>query len=175
MSNSTVSQLKKRISQLNRLIAKFPTVRSLIRKWVFELVVLEGELESFTAPQQLTIWDVKMIELDFSRPDLVENFGKKAGSGVIVFEDFGKGYFVGFKFGYEAKDKLKDMGAKWNLSEKAWCFPVEVSGNSQEEKLASFKASARKRVDEVIESFKDSLFSEEGKEYKIPCKSLVEF
>ncbi len=51
MSNSTISQLKKRIAQLNRLIAKFPRSRSLVRKWGFELVVLEGKLEDLTAPK----------------------------------------------------------------------------------------------------------------------------
>ena len=64
-SISTNSQLSKRINQLNNLISKFPRVRSLIRKWAFELTVLEGRLETLKAvavvePKQLTIWDVAM-------------------------------------------------------------------------------------------------------------------
>ena len=71
MKNSTIStakELSKRISQLNSLISKFPRVRSLIRKWAFELTVLEGRLEALKAvavvetPQQLTIWDMKPVE-----------------------------------------------------------------------------------------------------------------
>ena len=69
MKNSTIStakQLSKRISQLNSLIVKFPRVRSLVRKWAFELTILEGRLESLKAveivekPIQLTIWDAPM-------------------------------------------------------------------------------------------------------------------
>ena len=60
----TINQLKARIQQLENLIKKFPTVRSLVRRWGFELVVLEGKLEVLEArkpeaPKQLTIWDVK--------------------------------------------------------------------------------------------------------------------
>lgn len=64
----TVAQLKKRIQQLNNLIGKFPTVRSLVRKWGFELVTLEGQVETLETrkrpetPKQLTIWDVKPME-----------------------------------------------------------------------------------------------------------------
>ena len=71
----TVAQLKARIQQLNSLIAKFPTVRSLVRKWGFELVTLEGQVETLETrkrpetPKQLTIWDVPMtgIETPFER------------------------------------------------------------------------------------------------------------
>lgn len=65
-STTTAAQISKRINQLNSLIAKFPRVRSLIRKWGFELTLLEGRLEALKAvavvetPQQLTIWDVTM-------------------------------------------------------------------------------------------------------------------
>ena len=81
MKNSTIStakELSKRISQLNSLISKFPRVRSLIRKWAFELTVLEGRLEALKAvavvetPQQLTIWDMKPVEkIDWFFPPLV--------------------------------------------------------------------------------------------------------
>ena len=71
----TINQLKSRIQQLENLIKKFPTVRSLVRKWGFELVRLEGKLEAIQArkqpetPKQLTIWDVPMtgIETPFER------------------------------------------------------------------------------------------------------------
>jgi hypothetical protein len=66
MKNSTIStakQLSKRIAQLNNLMVKFARVRSLVRKWAFELTILDGRLESLKAvkvvekPIQLTIWD----------------------------------------------------------------------------------------------------------------------
>ena len=70
----TVAQLKARIQQLNSLIAKFPAVRSLVRKWGFELTVLEGMIERHTVQQaetpkqkQLTIWDIKPMEQIDSR------------------------------------------------------------------------------------------------------------
>lgn len=62
----TVAQLKSRIQQLENLIAKFPRVRSLVRKWGFELVTLEGQVETLETrkqpetQKQLTIWDVPM-------------------------------------------------------------------------------------------------------------------
>ena len=66
----TIDQLKNRIQQLNNLIAKFPRVRSLVRKWGFELTVLEGKVEALEArkqpetpkQKQLTIWDIKPME-----------------------------------------------------------------------------------------------------------------
>ena len=72
MKNSTIStksQLSKQINQLKNLISKFPSVRSLVRKWGFELTVLEGRLESLKAvavvetPKQLTIWDIAPMNL----------------------------------------------------------------------------------------------------------------
>ena len=66
----TIDQLKNRIQQLNNLIAKFPRVRSLVRKWGFELTVLEGQVETLETrkqpetpkQKQLTIWDIKPME-----------------------------------------------------------------------------------------------------------------
>jgi hypothetical protein len=82
-----VAQLKARIQQLNSLIAKFPTVRSLVRKWGFELVTLEGQVETLEAqkpeePKQLTIWDIKPMS-NFEK--LVAQFdgNKKAASYVL--------------------------------------------------------------------------------------------
>lgn len=68
----TINQLKSRIQQLENLIAKFPRVRSLVRKWGFELTVLEGKVEALEArkpeePKQLTIWDIKPMEQIDSR------------------------------------------------------------------------------------------------------------
>jgi hypothetical protein len=79
MKNSTTAdQLSKRISQLNSLIQKFPNVRSLIRRWGFELTQLEGRLEALKAaavvekPKQLTIWDVPVMKkMDWFFPPLV--------------------------------------------------------------------------------------------------------
>jgi hypothetical protein len=78
MKNSTIStknQIQKRIDQLNSLIVKFARVRSLIRKWAFELTQLEGRLESLKAveivekPIQLTVPVMKKIDWFF--PPLV--------------------------------------------------------------------------------------------------------
>jgi hypothetical protein len=81
MKNSTIStknQIQKRIDQLNSLIVKFARVRSLIRKWAFELTQLEGRLEALKAvkvvekPKQLTIWDAPVMEkIDWFFPPLV--------------------------------------------------------------------------------------------------------
>jgi hypothetical protein len=80
MKNSTTAtakQIRLRINQLNNLISKFPRVRSLVRKWAFELTILEGRLETLKAvavvePKQLTIWDVKPVEkIDWFFPPLV--------------------------------------------------------------------------------------------------------
>ena len=76
-SISTKSQLSKRINQLNNLIVKFPRVRSLVRKWAFELTQLEGRLEALKSvavvesPRQLTIWNAPVMEKieQFPRPD----------------------------------------------------------------------------------------------------------
>lgn len=67
----TIDQLKARIQQLNSLIAKFPSVRSLVRKWGFELVQLEGKVEALNAPspqapKQLTIWDMIMEATEYT-------------------------------------------------------------------------------------------------------------
>jgi hypothetical protein len=78
MKNSTIStknQIQKRIDQLNSLIVKFARVRSLVRKWAFELTQLEGRLESLKAveivekPIQLTVPVMKKIDWFF--PPLV--------------------------------------------------------------------------------------------------------
>ena len=71
----TAQQLKSQIKHLENLIKKFPTVRSLVRKWGFELVQLEGKLEAIEArkqpetpkQKQLTIWDIKPMEQIDSR------------------------------------------------------------------------------------------------------------
>ena len=79
-SISTKSQLSKRINQLNNLISKFPRVRSLIRKWAFELTILEGRLEALKAvavvetPKQLTIWDIAPMNLTHGLTDKKLNY-----------------------------------------------------------------------------------------------------
>lgn len=87
MKNSTIStksQLSKQINQLKNLISKFPSVRSLVRKWGFELTVLEGRLESLKAvavvetPKQLTIWDIAPMNL---------THGLTAGKKLNYWED----------------------------------------------------------------------------------------
>jgi hypothetical protein len=84
MKNSTIStakQLSKRISQLNSLIQKFPNVRSLIRRWGFELTQLEGRLEALKAVKvvekpQLTIWDAPM-EIEGTKQNPINIFFKE--------------------------------------------------------------------------------------------------
>jgi hypothetical protein len=80
MKNST-TQLSKRISQLNSLIQKFPNVRSLIRRWGFELTQLEGRLEALKAVKvvekpQLTIWDAPM-EIEGTKQNPINIFFKE--------------------------------------------------------------------------------------------------
>ena len=97
----TIDQLKNRIQQLNNLIGKFPTVRSLVRKWGFELVTLEGQVETLETrkrpetPKQLTIWDVKPV---------LEITHRKT---------------------YEYKEQIKSLGCKWNPSKRVWVAPNE--------------------------------------------------
>jgi hypothetical protein len=82
MKNSTTAdQLSKRISQLNSLIQKFPNVRSLIRRWGFELTQLEGRLEALKAVKvvekpQLTIWDAPM-EIEGTKQNPINIFFKE--------------------------------------------------------------------------------------------------
>jgi hypothetical protein len=83
MKNSTTAtakQIRLRINQLNNLISKFPRVRSLVRKWGFELTILEGRLESLKAvavvetPKQLTIWDIAPMNLTHGLTDKKLNY-----------------------------------------------------------------------------------------------------
>ena len=94
MKNSTIStksQLSKQINQLKNLISKFPSVRSLVRKWGFELTVLEGRLESLKAvavvetPKQLTIWDIAPMNL---------THGLTADKKLNYWEDAGKAHLI---------------------------------------------------------------------------------
>ena len=98
MKNSTIStistakQLSKKINQLKNLIKKFPSVRSLIRRWGFELVILEGRLEALKAvvavvetPQQLTIWDIAPMNL---------THGLTADKKLNYWEDAGKAHLI---------------------------------------------------------------------------------
>jgi hypothetical protein len=86
MKNSTIStakQIQHRINQLNSLIQKFPNVRSLIRRWGFELTQLEGRLETLKAvvvvekPIQLTIWDAPIMEIEGTKQNPINIFFKE--------------------------------------------------------------------------------------------------
>ena len=55
----TLQQLQKRAKQLNNLIAKFPTVRSAIRKWAFELVRVEAEIERLQPKITAITWTIE--------------------------------------------------------------------------------------------------------------------
>jgi hypothetical protein len=101
MKNSTIStakQIQHRINQLNSLIVKFARVRSLIRKWAFELTILEGRLESLKAveivekpPIQLTIWDIQMSSTESNASfdstkimtEIVQKSSKASWGGII--------------------------------------------------------------------------------------------
>lgn len=113
----TVAQLKNRIQQLNNLIAKFPRVRSLVRKWGFELTVLEGKVEALEArkpeaPKQLTIWGVKPMSLE------------------IVSKNT-----------FHIKDQLKSWGCKWDSIKKAWIAPNEQVYNQAITELEKYEES----------------------------------
>lgn len=92
----TVVQLKKRIQQLENLIAKFPRVRSLVRKWGFELTVLEGQVETLETrkqpetpkQKQLTIWDIKPMEqIDSRIPKTLAEASQLAGLRFHVWNE----------------------------------------------------------------------------------------
>ena len=58
-SISTKSQLSKRINQLNNLISKFPRVRSLIRKWAFELTILDTYYRKLNKTPPWSFWQIR--------------------------------------------------------------------------------------------------------------------
>ena len=99
MKNSTTAtakQIRLRINQLNNLIVKFPRVRSLVRKWGFELTVLEGRLESLKAvavvePKQLTIWDVAM-ETEGTKQNPINIFFKEDDELLSLYPREGRNY-----------------------------------------------------------------------------------
>ena len=141
----TVSQLKKRISQLNNLIAKFPTVRSAVRRWGFELVQTEGIIERLEAqkpeePKQLTIWDKQM-----------QKFQIKTGSEWHTTERRGAMVTVD---GVEIYKALKPLSQEWEMvgnkgKHGKWCISeYEIPTGTKVE----FKATANGR-DPIIFNF----------------------
>lgn len=55
----TVAQLKARIQQLESLIKKFPTVRTAVRRWGFELVTLEAKVERLQPKVTTILWTIE--------------------------------------------------------------------------------------------------------------------
>jgi hypothetical protein len=124
MKNSTAStknQIQKRIDQLNNLIQKFPNVASLIRRWGFELTVLEGRLEALKAvvavetPKQLTIWDIQMSNTESNASfdstkimtEIVQKSSKASWGGIID---------GGFSEIWEKLKQLESLGLAKNLT-----------------------------------------------------------
>ena len=134
MINSTIStaaQVSKRIEQLKNLIKIFPNVRSLIRRWGFELVILEGRLEALKAvvkvvetPKQLTIWDALMekgtkqnpINIFFKEDDELLSLHPREGSKLCSSWHLACGDWVDESgVEYDGRDKpiYEDMELKW--------------------------------------------------------------
>jgi hypothetical protein len=133
MKNSTTAdQLSKRISQLNSLIQKFPNVRSLIRRWGFELTQLEGRLEALKAvavavvesPRQLTIFEImNQDEIKESPIKSLRWVGDEIGPHFKGVEIRGRKGMISLEvYGaqYERKEAIKALGAKWDALEKQW-------------------------------------------------------
>ena len=91
----TINQLKSQIKHLENLIKKFPTVRSLVRKWGFELTVLEGQVETLETrkqpetlkQKQLTIWDIKPMEIDSRIPTTLAEARQLSGLRFHVWNE----------------------------------------------------------------------------------------
>lgn len=142
----TLQQLKKRIQQLNNLIGKFPTVRTAVRRWGFELTVLEGMIERLEAqqtetPKQLTIWDVKPMQ----------KFQVKTGSEWHTTERRGAMVTVN---GVEIYKALKPLSQEWEMvgnkgKHGKWCIAeYEIPAGARVE----FKATANGR-DPIVFNF----------------------
>ena len=134
MKNSTIStistakQLSKKINQLKNLIKKFPSVRSLIRRWGFELVILEGRLEALKAvvavvetPQQLTIWDVVMesgtkenpIKIYFNPQDELVSLFPREGASLASVIRFHWDWIDEQGIEYDSRDESLGVENKW--------------------------------------------------------------
>lgn len=139
----TINQLKARIQQLENLIAKFPTVRSLVRKWGFELTVLEGEVERHAQKpaKQLTIWEIQPMQ----------KFQIKTGSEWHTTERRGAMVTVN---GVEIYKALKPLSQEWEMvgnkgKHGKWCISeYEIQEGSKVE----FKATANGR-DPIVFNF----------------------
>jgi hypothetical protein len=144
MKNSTIStknQIQKRIDQLNSLIVKFARVRSLIRKWAFELTQLEGRLESLKAvavvetPRQLTIWDMPGQKIDWFFPPLVGS-EKQIQWADKLRRDFAKYYSsLGGEPG-EGEIKIKKavgiaVSAKFWIENRDYCEQISWENMTQ--------------------------------------------
>lgn len=103
------------------------------------------------------------------REDLVE---VPNGRGILIFQDRRKPseVRVGFKLGFEAKKKLKELGAIWESSEKCWYFSIKIKGLSPEEMQSNIKKEVLAKIDEVIKQV--GIFSED-KENIIPFFSRI--
>ena len=130
MKNSTIStksQLSKQINQLKNLISKFPSVRSLVRKWGFELVILEGRLEVLKAvveivetPKQLTIWDVVMsgtkenpIKIYFNPQDELVSLFPREGASLASVIRFHWDWIDEQGIEHDSRDESLGVENKW--------------------------------------------------------------
>lgn len=130
MKNSTIStakQVQKRINQLKNLIKKFPRVRSLVRKWAFELTILEGRLEALKAvavvetPRQLTIWDVVMesgtkenpIKIYFNPQDELVSLFPREGASLASVIRFHWDWIDEQGIEHDSRDESLGVENKW--------------------------------------------------------------
>lgn len=157
MKNTTIStaiQLQKRISQLNNLIVKFPRVRSLVRKWGFELTVLEGRLDALkpvevVEPKQLTIFEI-MNNQDEVKESPIKSLrwvGDEIDPHFKGIEIRGRNKQLSIEVygaAFDKKDGIKALGAKWDALEKQWyiLLPLDSPIEEIQSKMESLVVAA---------------------------------
>ena len=159
MKNSTIStksQLSKQINQLKNLISKFPSVRSLVRKWGFELVILEGRLEVLKAvveivetPKQLTIFEImnNQDEIKESPIKSLRWVGDEIDPHFKGIEIRGRNRLLSIEVygaAFDKKDAIKALGAKWDALEKQWyiLLPLDSPIEEIQSKMESLVVAA---------------------------------
>jgi hypothetical protein len=116
-----IQSLTKRYLQLKSLMSKFKSVKSLIRKWAFELTQLEGKIEDFY--KGITTKPVKQVE------KVAETITINVGSQVLNFPVKNEGDSEKFKITIKSIQKLiANATAKWSSEwGDEWAFDGRVS------------------------------------------------
>ena len=106
-NDMAIQSLTKRYLQLKSLMSKFKSVKSLIRKWAFELTQLEGKIEDFY--KGITTKPVKQVE------KVAETITINVGSQVLNFPVKNEGDSEKFKITIKSIQKLiANATAKWS-------------------------------------------------------------